>query len=146
MTIKKALVAMLCLVTFQVQALADNNKPITVSQLPAVSQNLIKQYFSNKKVAHVQMETGVFEKSYDLIFNNGEKIEFDKKGNWTEIDCKHSSVPSNLVPSKIRSYVNNTYSGAKIKKIEKDKNEYEIKLSNGMEITFNKKFQVIDVD
>lgn len=28
----------------------------------------------------------------------------------------------------------------------RDRNEYDVKLSNGIELTFNKKFQVIDID
>ena len=38
------------------------------------------------------------------------------------------------------------YSGQNIKKMEIDKNEHEIELSNGLDITFNKRFQVIDID
>ena len=92
------------------------------------------------------MESGLFEKSYDVVFNNGEKLEFDRRGNWTEIDCKMSSVPSALVPAKIRSYVKATYPGTKILKLEKDDNRYEVKLSNRLEVTFNKNFQVVDID
>lgn len=92
------------------------------------------------------MESGLIDKSYDVIFTTGEKIEFDRNGNWTEIDCKRSSVPSKLVPTQINNYVNTNYSGNKILKIEKDRNEYEINLSNGVEIKFNKDFMVIDID
>lgn len=144
--IQTALVALVCLVTFQVSAFADNDKPISMSQLPATAQQIIKKHFSGKKVALAKMETGLFEKSYDVVFNNGEKIEFDRKGNWTEIDCKMSSVPAALIPAKIKQYVKSTYPGAKIIQIEVDASEYEVKLSNRLEVTFNKSFQVIDID
>lgn len=144
--IQTAVVALVCLVAFQVSAVADNDKPINVTQLPATAQQTIKKYFSNKKVALAKQETGIFEKSYDIIFNNGEKVEFDRNGNWTEIDCKMSSVPAKLVPAKITQYVKSTYPGTKILKIEKDDNRYEVKLSNRLEITFNKNFQVVDID
>ena len=140
------MVALVCLVTFQVSAFADNDKPISMSQLPATAQQIIKKHFSGKKVALAKMETGLFEKSYDVVFNNGEKIEFDRKGNWTEIDCKMSSVPAALIPAKIKQYVKSTYPGAKIIQIEVDASEYEVKLSNRLEVTFNKSFQVIDID
>lgn len=80
------------------------------------------------------------------MFNNGEKIEFDRKGNWTEIDCKMSAVPAKLVPASIARYVKSTYPGTKILKIEKDDYDYEVQLSNRLEIKFNKNFQVIDID
>ena len=35
---------------------------------------------------------------------------------------------------------------AKVMEMEKDRSEYEVKLSTGMEITFNKNFQAIDID
>ncbi len=141
-----ALVAIVCLVTFQVSASADNDKPISMSQLPAAAQQVIKKHFGGKKVALAKMESGLFEKSYDVVFNNGEKVEFDRKGNWTEIDCKMSSVPAGLVPAKIAQYVKSTYPGTKILQIEKDDSQYEVKLSNRLEVTFNRNFQVVDID
>lgn len=144
--ISKAIIALVCMFAFQVQCLADNDKPITISQLPAKAQTLINSNFKAKKVALAKMESGLIDKSYDVIFTNGEKVEFDRKGNWTEIDCKQSSVPTNLIPAAINTYVKTNYSGNRIIKIEKDDGMVEVKLSNGIEITFNKKYQVVDID
>lgn len=144
--IQSAVVALVCLVAFSVSALADNDKPVNVNQLPATAQQTLKKHFSAKKVALAKMESGLFEKSYDVVFNNGEKVEFDRNGNWTEINCNMSSVPTGLVPAKITSYVKSTYPGTKILQIEKDDNRYEVKLSNRLEVTFNKNFQVVDID
>ena len=141
-----SVMALVCLVTFQVSAYADNDKPVNVTQLPVAAQQMIKKHFAKKTVALAKQETGLFEKSYDVVFNNGEKIEFDRNGNWTEIDCKMSSVPAALVPAKISQYVKATYPGTKILQIEKDDNRYEVKLSNRLEVTFNKHFQVVDID
>ena len=144
--IKTTVAALVCLVAFQTAAIADNDKPISISQLPATAQQVIKKHFGKKKVALAKQESGLFEKSYDVVFNNGEKVEFDRKGNWTEINCKLSSVPTALVPAKITQYVKSTYPGAKILEIEKDDNQYEVKLSNMLEVTFNRNFQVVDID
>ena len=46
----------------------------------------------------------------------------------------------------IRSYVKTNYPDARILQIEYDDNEYEIKLSNRWEITFDSKMRVIDID
>ena len=144
--IKSAVIALVSIVAFSATAMADNDKPISVSQLPATAQQVIKKHFKAKKVALAKMETGLFEKSYDVVFNNGEKVEFDRRGNWTEISCKMSSVPAALVPAKITQYVKSTYPGTKILEIEKDDNRYEVKLSNRLEVTFNRNFQVVDID
>lgn len=144
--IQTSIVALICLITFQLQVFAGNGKPISVTRLPVAAQQTIKKHFPNRKVALTKMESGFFSREYYVIFTNGEKIEFDKNGNWTEIDCKHSSVPASLIPVRIANYVKRNYPGCHILKIEADDDEYEVKLSNRMEITFNKKFQVTDID
>lgn len=83
---------------------------------------------------------------YEVILTNGNKIEFDGDGKWVELNCKYTNVPENLLPVEIKNFVNKKYKDAKVLKIEKDKNNYEVDLSNNVELTFNKKFQLIDVD
>lgn len=89
---------------------------------------------------------GVINKSYDVVLQNGTKLEFDKKGNLTEIDCKQGKVPAKLIPQAIRNYLKKNYPAQAVKKIEMSKNEYEVELANGLDLTFNKHFQLIDID
>ena len=72
--------------------------------------------------------------------------EFDKKGNLTEIDCKRGAVPTQLIPKAIKIYLQNNYPDQVVKKMEIKKNEYEVELANGLDLTFNKHFKLIDVD
>lgn len=125
---------------------AGNGKVISQDKLPAMAKQTIKKSFTHKKVALVKMESSLTGKSYDVIFTDGDKIEFDRNGYWTEIVCNSSQVPTQLVPSAIRNYVKKNYHSVKIKEIEKDRSEYEVKLSNRLEITFDKNFNVIDID
>ena len=92
--IKKSIIALICLIGLQTQVMADNDKPINITQLPATAQQIIKSNFASKKVALAKMESGLLDKSYDVIFTTGEKIEFDRKGNWTEVDCRSGKVGS----------------------------------------------------
>ncbi len=144
--IRRAFVALACIMTFQACAFADNDKPITFEQLPAVAQQTVKTHFADGKVALVKVERDLAEKTYDVIFTDGSKIEFDRKGVWREIDRRGATVPAALIPTQIADYVKANYGGQSIKKIEKDRKEYDITLSNGVEITFNKNFMVIDID
>lgn len=144
--LKSALIAIVCLFAIQLTAVAGDDKPINANQLPATAQQLIKRHFSSLSIALAKVDAGMFGRDYEVMFNNGMKIEFDKSGNWTEIDCRKSAVPSAIVPQKIASYVNKNYPGAKILRIERGKKEYEVKLSNGLEVNFNKSFQVTDID
>lgn len=143
---KKVLLLVVCLFTLQTVARADDDKPIQVNQLPQQAQTFIKHYFPSAKVAMAKMETDLFDKSYDVIFTNGDKLEFDKKGAWTEVNCKFSAVPLDVLPAQIQKYVRANHPDAKVLRIEKDRKDYEVKLSNGWEIEFDSKFNVIEMD
>lgn len=126
--------------------MADNDKPVTVNQLPAKAQTFLTTYFKDAKVALATQDTELFSKSYDVVFNNGDKVEFDKSGEWTEVRCRLTGVPAELVPAPITTYVKNLYPDTQILQIERDTRGYEIKLSNRLEITFNKQMQPVDID
>lgn len=146
-TIMKKLVFLLvCLFTLQTVARADDDKPIQVTQMPQPAQQFIKQHFADSKIALAKMESDFFYKSYEVIFTNGDKVEFDNKGNWEEVNCKYSSVPTAIIPAAIQKYVTTNYPDAKILKIERDKKDYEVKLSNRTELKFDLKFNLIDID
>lgn len=91
---KKLVFLLVCLFSIQTMLWADNDKPIHVGQLPTKAQTLITTYFKNHKIALAKMESGLLNKSYDVIFTNGEKLEFNKSGDWTEVKCTKSEVPS----------------------------------------------------
>ena len=140
------MIAICCMVSCNMVANADNDKPISVNALPAKAQTLLSQHFNGQKVMRATIEKGVINKSYDVVLQNGTKLEFDKKGNLTEIDCKQGKVPAKLIPQAIRNYLKKNYPAQAVKKIEMKKNEYEVELANGLDLTFNKHFQVIDID
>ena len=50
------------------------------------------------------------------------------------------------MPAQIASYIQQNYPGKSIIKIERHRSVYEVKLNNGMEVEFNRSFQVIDMD
>ena len=139
---KKLVFLLVCLFTLQTVARADDDKPIQVTQMPQQAQQFIKQHFADSKVALAKMESDFFYKSYEVIFTNGDKVEFDNKGNWEEVNCKYSAVPAAIIPATIQ----NNYPDAKILKIERDKKDYEVKLSNRTELKFDLKFNLIDID
>ena len=140
------MIAICCMVSCNMVANAGNDKPISVNALPAKAQILLSQHFNGQKVMLATIETGVINKTYDVVPQNGTKLEFDKKGNLTEIDCKQATVPDQLIPQAIKNYLMANYAGQSVKKIEMNKNEYEVELSNGLDLTFNKHFQLIDID
>lgn len=125
---------------------ADNDKPVTLQELPQKAQEFIKQVFPKKEISYAKLEKDLWEKKYDVVFTNGEKVEFNKNGEWEEVDCKFSVVPNNIIPQPIQELLSKQYPQAKVLKIERDSKGYEVKLSNRLEIKFNQNFQIVDID
>lgn len=144
--IRILMIAICCMLSCNMAANAGNDKPIAVNALPIKAQTLLSQHFNGQKVMLATIESGVVSRSYDVVLQNGTKLEFDKKGNLTEIDCKQGIVPDQLIPQAIKNYLMDNYAGQSVKKIEMNKNEYEVELANGLDLTFNKHFQLIDID
>lgn len=143
---KKLVAVVACLFALLTVAKADNDKAIKVDQLPKQAQQFIQEHFAGNNVAIAKMESGLFSKDYDVIFANGNKVEFDKDGVWKEVDCKYSLVPSAIIPNAISKYVAANYPEAKVVKIDRDKKDYEVKLSGGLELKFDLKFNLINIE
>lgn len=143
---KKFAVLTVALFVFALTGRADNDRPIAVDQLPQKAQQFIKQHFPKSKVALAKEEREFLDLRYEVVFANSVKIEFLKDGEWKEVDCKYSAVPAAIVPVKIAEYVAKNYEDVQIVKIDRDKREYEVDLSNGLELTFDTKFNLIDID
>ena len=144
---KKIVFLFISLFAMNLVALAGNDKPIQVSEMPKAAQLFIKNHFAGLSVAMAKVETDFLDKNYDVVFTNGNKVEFDKKGNWTNVDCEHTQVPVAILPEAIRQYVAKNYPDAKVLKIEvTDRKGYDVELSNGFELEFDKRMNVIDVD
>ena len=134
-----------CMLSCNMAANAGNDKPISVNTLPAKAQTLLSTHFGKQKVMLATVE-GVVSKSYDVVLKNGTKLEFDKKGNLTEVECKQGTVPYRLIPQAIKNYLKANYPRQTVKKLEIKKNEYEVELANGLDLTFNNRFQLVDMD
>lgn len=144
---KKWTILFVSMLVMSVTVWAGNDKPIQISEMPKVAQQFIQKHFANQTVAVAKVETEFMDKNYDVIFTNGDKVEFNKKGQWTNVDCKHTQVPVEVVPVAIQKYVSQHYPDAKVVKIEvTDRKGYEVDLNNGFDIEFDKKMNVIEID
>ena len=84
--------------------------------------------------------------TYDVQLVNGTEVSFDSKGDWTEVDGKRSEVPAFFIPKEIKKQVNEMFPGEKITKIEKDSRKYEVELTNDVELKFDRKFNIREID
>ncbi|MBP3483413.1 MAG: PepSY-like domain-containing protein [Alistipes sp.] len=129
-----------------VAAACADDRPIAVEKLPQAARQFIADHFSAEKVAFAKVDGGVTGPEYEVVFNSGTKIEFLKNGEWKDVDCRYSAVPSAIVPRQIVAYVGNNYPDAKIVQIDRDRRGWEAKLSNGLELSFDREFRLVDID
>lgn len=143
---RKVFMTVACALMTSSAALAGTDRPIEVNQLPDVAQQVVKKDFSSRRVAMAKIDDGLFYNGYEVVFTNGDKVEFDSHGQWKDVTCRKSAVPASLVPHPISKYVSSYYQGMKILGLEKKRSGYEVKLDNGLEIKFNNDFKVTDID
>lgn len=141
---KKLIITALCLFGFSIANATD--KPIPFNELPKKAKSFVETHFSVDSVSFTSIDDEFLEKSYDVVFMNGCKIEFNSKGEWKDIDCKKAVVPATILPKGISSYVSQNFNRAFIVDVEKNSKTYDVELSNGVELTFNLKGKFIRMD
>lgn len=125
---------------------ADNDRAISVDKLPAQAREFIMEHFASEKIAYVKQERDFFEVNYEVMFVGGALVEFDRRGAWTEIECRYKIIPENVIPPAIAAYVSENWPGQPYRKISRDRNEYEVKLASGLELTFDRYFNLMGID
>ena len=143
---KKILFVFAAMMMFAGMASADNDRIVPYEKLPAKAQEFVKKYFPSEKVSYVKEEADFMELSYEVVFAQGTKVEFTGQGEWKEVDCRYSTLNEDLVPEQIRSYVRQKFPDTKLVKIEKGYRDYEVKLTNRLELTFDLNFNLVDID
>lgn len=118
--------------------------PEKYDRLPDKARTFISEYFGSSDIASVKKEQ--FPTEYEVVFRSGAKAEFDADGEWMEVDCRSEAVPSVIVPQPIREYVNEKYPNQKIVGVSRDRRGYDVELSNGYELGFDRKFRLVDFD
>ena len=143
---KKIIVALVGMVVAVQVAFARDVITMNSKELPVAAQTFLKQHFVDKQISYIKVENEFLSKRYEVVMTDRTKIEFDGKGNWEEVDCKRGALPLALIPDYIRQLVDAQYPGVTYHKIERDRGELEVELSNRLSLTFDKKGQLVDID
>lgn len=115
-------------------------------QLPLVARNFINRHFTRPQISNIKIDSEFLSKKYEVVLSDRTKIEFDGDGEWEEVDGKRNNIPTTIIPAHIKQYVEANYPGVSFTKIERDRGEVEVELTNRLSLTFNKKGQLIDID
>ena len=127
-------------------AAEDHDRPVSVEERPAAAREFIELHFPEARVALAKMERDFPDVSYEVIFTIGAKLEFDGEGRWTKVSCKYSPMPDGIVPEALEAKAQELYPGAGVIEIERGRREVELKLVNGMELTFSPDGRLLDID
>ena len=144
---KKILVIILAVFSLGVVTVkADNDRVITKDALPAKAQQFVNAHFANVKISYIKEDRDFFDRNYELVFADGSKIEFARNGEWVDVDCRYNSVPQAIVPDAIKAYVKSNFPDVKIIEIERKRANHEVKLSNKLELVFDKNLKIKGID
>ncbi|MDR2893972.1 MAG: PepSY-like domain-containing protein [Alistipes sp.] len=142
----KKLLVTLCALSVSLPLLAGDDRPIAMEQLPVPAREFVKAHFDGVKVALSTVDRELTDTTYEVFFADGRKVEFDGKGRWKEIDCKHDRVPAAAVPEAIAAHIEANYPGRHVTEISRDRRDYEVQLDGGLELTYDTKFRLIEID
>ena len=109
------------------------------NRLPVAASTFIGTYFPECQWQHIKIDKEGMSTNYEVNFVNGVEVDFDGKGNWTDVDTKKSGspVPAAIVPGFVTAYMQtNNFTTETIQKIEHDRSGYEVDLSSGISLKF----------
>lgn len=146
---RKRIVFFIASILFSVSAFSAD-KVIPFEQLPKNAQEFTRKYFSAEdpmyKQAYVTYDAEFFDSSYTVVFTTGDGLEFNKDGEWKDFECQRCVVPEEIIPSPIQEHLSTYAPGLQVKKIEKNRRDYEIRLSSGLELKFDFQGNLIEID
>lgn len=142
---KRTLITLaLVLVTFAIVKADD--RPVTFNQLPQAAQTFINTNYPDEKVAFATVDDDFIRPDYHVALVSGVMLQFEHGGSLEKIETRNGNIPSGIIPFQIIDMVKQYYPEAQITEYEIGKRSYEVKLSNRMEMKFNTKFQIIELD
>lgn len=112
---------------------SDKDEPISPTELPSIAKDFIIVNFPSASIVSTQKD----KDEYEVVLSDGTKIEFDKKGDWTDVDAAPmKTLPTGFYPAAIDTYIGENYQDAGINEISKVKRGFEVELLTGTELLF----------
>ena len=119
---------------------------IAYDQVPEPAKAIVSAHFDASQISYVTVDKGLLDCDYDIKFNDGRSLEFNKAGELTKVDCKQTEVPSALLPELVRQYVKANFPNAFITEWSKDDRRWKAELNSGLDLEFNSKYEFVRID
>ena len=144
-TLKTIIVALAIFVSGVASA---DYKTTDVSKLPQAAIQCLQQNIPNATVNLIKVDTsflGFGVSSYDAYLSDGTEIEFDKRGQWTEIE-NDVAIPQSFITDTLKAYLAKNFPNIRVTSLKKKPYGYQIELSNDIEIRFDSSWKLISID
>ncbi|QMU29089.1 PepSY-like domain-containing protein [Adhaeribacter radiodurans] len=124
----------------------EKEENITAAELPQPAKDFISTHFTTATITSIQKEKEISGTSYDVFLNNGTTLDFNADGECTDIDGKTNKLPDSVLPAQVLTYVQTNHATEFIVGWEKDGNNQEVELNNGLELKFDQNYNFISLD
>lgn len=142
---KKNILTLALAILLSVSAFAQNGMT-KFEQLPTKAQEFVNTYFKDYTVQYIFSDKEFADIDYKIRFEDGTEIEFNAKGEWTDVSGKKKCIPTGFILPEITNYVETYHKDLCITDIEKEFNRITIELNNNLELEFNSKGKLISYD
>ena len=130
---------------FSAATISAENRSIDVYSLPDAIRNFIDSHFPDNQILYASKDDELIFPDYDVELENGISLEFYNDGTLEKVACR-DGVSREFIPVPILEFVKVKYPGAYFIEYKMDRRHYEVKLSNRLELKFNKHFNLIEID
>jgi len=134
MEIKNILLASFAMASIAVNA---QEETIKASELPAPAVEFLSTNFKDNAVKHVIKDSDKKKITFEVTLADGTEVEFSQKGKWKEVDGKKKAIPTAYIPQTILDYIKTNYPKEQITHIDKGHRDYDVDLSNGLDLEFD---------
>ena len=119
---------------------------ITFEDLPTKAKSFVRTYFGHYDIRFVKIDITMTKTNYTVQFENDMKIEFNSNGDWDEVNSPSDCLPSDFLNNMILNHLNKNYPDCCLHVISKGKHKFEVELTSGLELVFNKKGEFLRYD
>ena len=123
-----------------------DDRPVTFNQLPSAAQTFINKNYPDDKVSFATVDDDFIRPDYHVALVSGVMLQFENDGTLEKVESRNGNIPEGIIPVQILQAVNSYYPDATILGYEVGRRSYEVKLSNRLELKFNSRFELVELD
>ena len=147
MNVRKLLAFLPILLGVWMLSSCDDEKKIDFGDLPSEARSFIENYFPSADILSIVQEKEDGRKEYQVKLSDGTDMEFDEDGEWTNIECYFSPLPTGILPANVITKVEELHPEAYINGVEKELGGYVVDVTDAggidWDMRFNAQFEYV---